>query len=83
MDTGAYMQNQMDDQISASQEQFQFYCQKLDEEIAAFIKECNYTFDSAHIFNEYSNKYSKGIYVSHTTKIVIKQFEKKLKLIYP
>ncbi len=83
MDIGAYMANQMDDQISASQEQFEFFCQKLEQEITAFIKESGYTFDSAHIFDEYSNKYRKGIYVSHTTKIVIKEFENKLKLIYP
>lgn len=82
MDTGSYMANQMDDQIEASQHQYEEFCEKTEKEITEFIKECGYTFDSEHIFTEYSTKYSKGYYVSHTTKIVIKQFEEKLKLIY-
>lgn len=35
--------------------------------------------NSGHIIDEYYNKFSKGIYVSHTTKNVIAAFYKELK----
>jgi hypothetical protein len=82
MDTGAYMANQIDDQIEASKYHYDEFCDQTEKEITTFIKECGYTFDTEHIFTEYSTKYSKGYYVSFTTKFVIQRFEEKLKLIY-
>lgn len=82
MDTGAYMANQMDDLITASQMQYDDFCEKLEKDISEYIKNCEYTFDSKHIFNEYITKYTKGYYVSYKVKKVIKEFEDKLKKIY-
>lgn len=83
MDTGSYMANQMDNQIEASQHHYEEFCNELETEITKFIQECGYTWTAIDIFTEYRERYSKGFYVSHTCKIVIKKFEDKLKLIYP
>jgi hypothetical protein len=39
----------------------------------------NYTLRADYVIDEYSNKFSKGIYVSHTTKDVIVSFKSELK----
>lgn len=38
MDTGAYMQNQMDDQIEASQHLYEEFCNDLEKDISKRIK---------------------------------------------
>jgi len=73
------MANQMDQQIENSQLQYEAFCDELENDISDYIKECDYTFLPSHILEEYREKYSKGIYVSYTTKIVIKRFEDRLK----
>lgn len=82
MDTGSYMANQMDNLIEASQHEYNKYFDNLENEINDFLKESKYSWTAEEIFTEYREKYSKGFYVSHTCKVVIKKFEEKLKLVY-
>lgn len=74
----SYMENQMDNLIEASQHQYEEFCQKTHAEIQAFISEKGYTWTVESIIKEYREKYSKGIYVSHTAKIIIEKFKQQL-----
>lgn len=56
-----------------------FQKEELKKEISAFIEENGYTWTVEEILSEYHEKYSKGIYVSHTCKLIIKKFESELK----
>lgn len=82
MDTGNYMANQISNQIEASQHYYEDFCNELEIDISKFITDCGYTCTAIDIFTEYREKYSKGFYVSHACKKVIKKFEDKLKLVY-
>jgi hypothetical protein len=79
MDTGAYMQNQMDDQIEASKYYHEEFCNNLESNISNFIKENNYTWTVDEIIKEYTEKYTKGFYVSFTCKKIIEKFKDDLK----
>lgn len=79
MDTGNYMQNQMDDLITNGLNQMDEFISDLDNRIEAFIKENGYTWTIEDIVTEYREKYSKGIYVSYTCKKVIENFKDDLK----
>lgn len=74
MDTGSYMENQMSDQIEASEHFFQEFLEHLDKRIELFIKENNYDWTAQSIVTEYREKYSKGYYVSFTCEKVIEHF---------
>jgi len=78
MDTGSYMQNQMDDQIEASLHQYDEFCNELEKDISNFIKENGYTWTFEEILSEYKNKVSKGFYVSHTCRKITNEFESRL-----
>lgn len=79
MDTGSYMQNQMDDLITNGLHQMDEFISDLDNRIELFIKENGYTFTVYYIVEKYRNQYSKGFYVSHTCKKVIEHFKHDLK----
>ena len=73
-----YMQNQMDNLITASEYQFDEYCKQTDKAISDFINENGYTWTVENIYKEYSDKYCKGDYISHTAKKVIEKFKDDL-----
>lgn len=79
MDTGNYMQDQMDDLITNGLHQMDAFIEDLDNRIEAFIKENGYTFNVGYIVTKYREDYSKGYYVSHTCKKVIEHFKEDLK----
>lgn len=79
MDTGAYMQNQMDDLITNGLHQMDEFISDLDNRIEIFIKENNYTWTVDEILKEYREKYTKGFYVSFTCQKVIEHFKDDLK----
>jgi hypothetical protein len=82
MDTGAYMANQMDNLIEASQHHHEDFCEKLEKDIAVFIKEKEYDFTEIDVFTEYYLQYSKGYDVKPEVGITIKKFENRLKAVY-
>jgi len=82
MDTGNYMANQMDNLIEASQHQHEDFCEKLEKDIAVFIKEKRYDFTAIDVFTEYYLQYSKGYDVKSDVEITIKNFEDRLKRVY-
>lgn len=79
MDTGSYMQNQMDDLITNGLHQMDEFITDLDNRIESFIKENSYTWTVQDIVTEYREKYSQGFYVSFTCKKVIEHFKEDLK----
>jgi hypothetical protein len=79
MDTGSYMQNQMDDLITNGLHQMDAFIEDLDNRIEEFIKENGYDWTVKDIVTEYREKYSKGCYVSYTCKKVIEHFKEDLK----
>jgi hypothetical protein len=78
MDTGSIMANKMSEQIEASEYHYEQACEKLNEDIAAYIKECGYTWTVEEIIKQYREQYKKGYYVSFTCKEIIKKFESEL-----
>lgn len=79
MDTGNYIQNQMDDLITNGLHQMDEFISDLDNRIELFIKQNGYTWTVQEILTEYREKYSQGIYVSFTCKKVIEHFREDLK----
>jgi conjugal transfer/entry exclusion protein len=80
MDTGAYMQNQMDNLITAGMLQFDEFCLDLDSRIAEYIKQQKYTWTVGEIIKQYREKYCNNYYVSSTCKDVIEKFSKDLEI---
>jgi hypothetical protein len=79
MDTGSYMANQMDDQITGSLAAYEEFLDTLFADMDAFIKKSGWTWQVKDIFDEYK-KYSTGVYVSFTARQIITKFEDRLKL---
>lgn len=73
-----YMQNQMDNLITASEYQYDAFCDKVDESISDYIKENGYTWTVEDIYKEYREKYCKGYYISYTAKKIIEKFKDDL-----
>lgn len=70
-----YMQNQMDNLITASEYQYDAFCDKLDKNIQKYINENKYTWTVEDIYKEYREKYCKNIYISYTAKKIIDKFK--------
>jgi len=81
MDTGAYMQNQMDDLITRGQLQHDEFCADFDIRVSEYIKEKGYSWTVDDIVKQYREKYCLGGYVSHTCKNVIEKFKKDLEIV--
>ena len=79
MDTGAYMANQIDDQITASEYKYQAFCDRLEKDVNEFIEEIGggWTFDEVLV--EYK-KYLKDDTVGFEARKIIYRFEERLKL---
>ncbi len=80
MDTGAYMENQMDNLIEASEHLYDEKCNELDAKIEAYIKEKGYTWTVEGIIDKFRES-EQGYYISHTAKDVVSKFSKDLKLL--
>lgn len=77
MDTGAYMQNQMDDLITngfkLQEEMFEELC----KDIEAHIKERGFTFNLQYVISSYRSK-KEDIYICHSVSQVIDKFLERL-----
>lgn len=73
-----YMQNQMDNLITASEHYYDAFCDELDKKIQSFIDENRYTWTVEDVYKEYREKYCKGEYISYTSKKIIENFKTDL-----
>ena len=72
-----YMQNQMDNLITASIHQYEVFYDKWCLDIEEFINENSYTWTVEDIFEQY-RKYHKGEYISYTAKRTVERFKEDL-----
>ena len=80
MDTGSYMQNQMDNLIESGIKWHEQESEKLFIDIKNYIDKCKYTWTVDAIIEEYQ-KYKNNFYISHTCLEIVNKFEDRLKLL--
>ena len=82
MDTGAYMQNQMDNLIEQGLHEYDLECEQLDKDIEQYIKDNGFTYSVKDIIECYRS-HKEGYYISFTAKQSVNHFKDRLQKLFP